>query len=45
MLISSGLEVPTVNSINGLGEEGSPVTTRDETPEPLNRIVLIIIYE
>jgi outer membrane protein OmpA-like peptidoglycan-associated protein len=45
LFLKFGVENPIISSINGLGEDGAPVPTKDETPEPLDRTVMIIVYK
>jgi outer membrane protein OmpA-like peptidoglycan-associated protein len=45
LFLKFGIESPIISSINGLGEDGAPVTTKDETREPLNRTVMIFVYK
>ena len=40
-----GVESPIISAINGLGEDGAPESTKDGTPEPMNRTVMIFVYK
>lgn len=41
-LIGMGVDTSLVTAITGLGEDGPPVTTSDDTPEQANRTVLVL---
>lgn len=43
-LVDLGIEAAVVTSIDGLGEDGPPIPTDDDSPEQSNRTVLIYGY-